>query len=84
MESKELIKLIALAKAVAEETGKNNIVAFNSWGVQITTKGLIDAFGTYGKEVIDSERFYLVVNIDGVRFFALTDKEEMEALNEED
>lgn len=84
MESKELIKLIALAKAVAEETGKNNIVAFNSWGVQITTKGLIDAFGTYEKEVIDSERFYLVVNIDGVRFFALTDNEEMEAINEED
>ena len=82
METKELMGLVALAKAVREATSKDSIIAFNSWGVHMTPKGLIDTFGTYEKELMDSKRFYLVVNINGVRFFALTDDEEMEELEE--
>ena len=84
MTAKEIIKLANLQKSVAAATSSESVIAIEDWGVQMTAKGMIDTFLDCYIEDIDSDRYYLVAEVDGVRFFALTDKEEMEALNEED
>ena len=84
MTAKEIIKLANLQKSVAVATSSESVIAIEDWGVQMTAKGMIDTFLDCYIEDIDSDRYYLVAEVNGVRFFALTDKEEMEALNEED
>ena len=84
MTAKEIIKLANLQKSVAAATSSESVIAIEDWGVQMTAKGMIDTFGDCAREDIDSDRYYLVAEVNGVRFFALTDNEEMEALNEED
>lgn len=84
MTAKEIIKLANLQKSVAAATSSESVIAIEDWGVQMTAKGMIDTFLDCYTEDIDSDRYYLVAEVDGVRFFALTDTEEMEAINEED
>ena len=88
MTAKEIIKLANLQKVVASATSHESVIAIASWGVQMTAKGMIDTFGECGIEDVDSDGYYLVAEVNGVRFFALVDDEEMEELeaeeNEED
>ena len=84
MTAKEIIKLANLQKEVASATSHESVIAIQNWGVQLTTKGMIDTFGECDREDIDSDRYYLVADVKGVRFFALTDDEEMEELEAEE
>ena len=86
MTTKEIIELANLQKKVAAATSSESVVAIEPWGVQMATKGMLDTFGDCEREDIDSDRYYLVAEVNGVRFFALTDDtemREMEAENEE-
>lgn len=82
MTAKEIIKLASLQKEVAAATSSESVIAIQNWGVQLTTKGMIDTFGECDREDIDSDRYYLIADVNGVRFFALTDDEEMKELEE--
>lgn len=82
MTAKEIIKLANLQKEVASATSHESVIAIEYWGVQLTAKGMIDTFGECDREDIDSDRYYLVAEVNGVRFFALTDDEEMKELEE--
>ena len=82
MTVKEIIELANLQKTVAAATSSESVIAIASWGVQMTAKGMIDTFLDCYIEDIDSDRYYLAAEVKGVRFFALTDDEEMEELEE--
>jgi len=82
MTVKEIIKIANLQKEVASATSHESVIAIASWGVQMTSRGMIDTFGECDREDIDSDRYYLIADVNGVRFFALTDDEEMEELEE--
>jgi hypothetical protein len=82
MTAKEIIELANLQKSVAAATSSESVIAIQSWGVQMTARGMIDTFGECDREDIDSDRYYLATEVKGVRFFALTDDEEMEELEE--
>jgi len=84
MTAKEIIKLANLQKEVASATSHESVIAIASWGVQMTAKGMIDTFGVCDREDIDSDRYYLIAEVNGVRFFALTDDEEMKELEAEE
>jgi len=84
MTAKEIIKLANLQKEVASATSHESVIAIESWGVQMTARGMIDTFGECGIEDVDSDRYYLVAEVNGVRFFALTDDEEMKELEAEE
>ena len=83
MTVKEIIELANLQKTVAAATSSESVIAIASWGVQMTAKGMIDTFSECDREDIDSDRYYLVAEVNGVRFFALVDDEEMEELEAE-
>ena len=84
MTAKEIIKLANLQKEVASATSHESVIAIESWGVQMTAKGMIDTFGECDREDIDSDRYYLVAKVKGVRFFTLTNNKEMEELEAEE
>ena len=84
MTAKEIIKLANLQKEVASTTSHEGVIAIESWGVQLTARGMIDTFGECDREDIDSDRYYLVAEVNGVRFFALVDDEKMEELEAEE
>ena len=84
MTVKEIIELANLQKAVVAATSSESVIAIASWGVQMTAKGMVDTFGECDREDMDSDRYYLVAVFDGVRFFALTDDEEMKELEAEE
>ena len=83
MTAKEIMKLANLQKEVASATSHENVIAIASWGVQLTARGMIDTFLDCYIEDVDSDRYYLVAEVNGVRFFALVDDEEMEELEAE-
>lgn len=82
MTVKEIIELAKLQKAVAAATSSESVIAIQNWGVQLTAKGMIDTFGECDREDFDSDRYYLIAEVHGVRFFALVDDEEMKELEE--
>lgn len=84
MTVKEIIELANLQKAVAAATSSESVIAIASWGVQMTAKGMVDTFGECDREDIDSDRYYLIADVNGVRFFALADDEKMEELEAEE
>lgn len=84
MTAKEIIKLANLQKSVAAATSSESVIAIQNWGVQLTARGMIDTFGECDREDIDSDRYYLIAEVNGVRFFALADDEEMEELEAEE
>ena len=84
MTVKEIIELANLQKSVAAATSSESVISIEPWGVQMTTKGMLDIFADCDREDIDSDRYYLVAEINGVRFFALVDDAEMEELEAEE
>lgn len=82
MTVKEIIELANLQKTVAAATSSESVIAIASRGVQMTAKGMIDTFGECDREDIDSDRYYLIAEVNGVRFFALVDDDEMKELEE--
>ena len=85
MTVKEIIKLANLQKEVASATSHESVIAIQNWGVQLTAKGMIDTFGECDREDREDtgrDRYYLIAEVNGVRFFALVDDAEMKELEE--
>lgn len=83
MTAKEIIELANLQKSVAAATSSESVIAIQKWGVQLTARGMLDTFLDCYIEDVDSDQYYLVAEVKGVRFFALTDDEEIEELEAE-